>query len=309
MKLTTTFVLGCLFTLTASASDFGNVAVCDNGVFSTDYLLTNSKEAEERAYLATDINDSIQRIYRELNRLAPTSFGKKFNDFYKTMRTNWTKVPYGHPNPTHPLSLGLLPPNCQQKVAVKVIKSNGSIEFNADDKLLGKLGKTDAVQLSYAIVQEFLAGFTNDARVVARVNRMLHSIDLEGMNPQQFVDYTLKLGLVKVKLIPFAYKGYSLGVCQQDGERYGLWGPRETVPVPGALADLRAHAALALQTIEERDITSLTLAMDKASIPAAKAEIKKFREGFDAKFGKGKKNAVYCLGIQLFSLLDKRQNQ
>lgn len=65
----------------------------------------------------------------------------------------------------------------------------------------------------------------------------------------------------------------------------------------------KALTALHLQSVEERDITHLVLAVDRAQLKDAKETIRKFRRSFDARYGRAqKKNSVYCLGITLFKL-------
>ncbi len=68
----------------------------------------------------------------------------------------------------------------------------------------------------------------------------------------------------------------------------------------------KALAAIDLQTVEERDLTSMVMAVDSRRLAEAKADIKKFRRSFDAKFGaSGAKDRVYCLSIQFFNLQEK----
>jgi len=68
----------------------------------------------------------------------------------------------------------------------------------------------------------------------------------------------------------------------------------------------KAHASLYLQHVDDRDISHVVLAVDRRRIAEAKEEIKKFRRGFDAKFGQGEgRDLVYCLGMTFFSLQEK----
>jgi uncharacterized protein (TIGR02147 family) len=65
----------------------------------------------------------------------------------------------------------------------------------------------------------------------------------------------------------------------------------------------KATQAINIQSIETRDYSSTILAIDEESIPAAKNELKKFRENFDKRFSANyKKTKVYCLGMQFFCL-------
>ncbi len=65
-------------------------------------------------------------------------------------------------------------------------------------------------------------------------------------------------------------------------------------------------SSIYLQSVEERDLSHLILAVNKDQIPEAKEEIKKFRRAFDARFTKtAKRDEVYCLGISFFRLQEK----
>ena len=64
--------------------------------------------------------------------------------------------------------------------------------------------------------------------------------------------------------------------------------------------------AIDFQDLNERDFSSLVVAVDEKDIATAKKEIKKFRESMDRLFSKSKKKTrVYCLGVQLFALQNK----
>lgn len=65
------------------------------------------------------------------------------------------------------------------------------------------------------------------------------------------------------------------------------------------------QADLALQTtsVEERDFSAITMAIDSKRIEEAKSELRKFRRKFCADLqSAGEKDRVYCLGIQFFPL-------
>lgn len=68
----------------------------------------------------------------------------------------------------------------------------------------------------------------------------------------------------------------------------------------------KAIAAIDFQTVEERDLSSLVLAVDESQVGEAKEMIKTFRRSFDTKFGQAKrKTAVYCLATQFFRVQEK----
>jgi uncharacterized protein (TIGR02147 family) len=67
----------------------------------------------------------------------------------------------------------------------------------------------------------------------------------------------------------------------------------------------KAAKALGAHDMEKRDVSSTIFSIDTEDLPAAKEELMKFRRQFAMKYSKGKSaDGVYCLGIQLFSLLE-----
>lgn len=70
----------------------------------------------------------------------------------------------------------------------------------------------------------------------------------------------------------------------------------------------KAAKALDSQEVEKREVSSTMFSIDTEDLPAAKEELMKFRRQFAMKYTKGKNpDSVYCLGIQLFSLLESEQ--
>lgn len=69
----------------------------------------------------------------------------------------------------------------------------------------------------------------------------------------------------------------------------------------------KAIQALDLQTINERDMASVIMAIDCNRLDEAKEDLKRYRREFTKKYGSDpKQNEVYCLGIQFFRLQTKR---
>ncbi|MDO9181400.1 MAG: TIGR02147 family protein [Bacteriovorax sp.] len=64
----------------------------------------------------------------------------------------------------------------------------------------------------------------------------------------------------------------------------------------------KSIASLETDDISERDITSITIAINEDQIPQAKAEIKKFRMKMSEFLATGEKTRVYNLGIHLIPL-------
>ncbi len=69
----------------------------------------------------------------------------------------------------------------------------------------------------------------------------------------------------------------------------------------------KAIESLSVDPIKERDITSITMAIDEKNIPKAKLEIEKFRKRLSTLLEKGKKTRVYNLGIHLIPLSRKQK--
>lgn len=67
----------------------------------------------------------------------------------------------------------------------------------------------------------------------------------------------------------------------------------------------KSIASLEADDISERDITSITIAINEDRIPEAKAEIKKFRMKMSEFLATGEKTRVYNLGIHLIPLSQK----
>lgn len=63
-----------------------------------------------------------------------------------------------------------------------------------------------------------------------------------------------------------------------------------------------AIASLETQSLHERDISGIGMAVDPASIPEMKKEIVEFQEKLLAKFSKGKKSEVYFVETAFFKL-------
>ncbi len=68
----------------------------------------------------------------------------------------------------------------------------------------------------------------------------------------------------------------------------------------------KALLAIDFQDVDERDHSSLIVAIDPSCVAEAKESIKSFRRKFNKDFGSmKKKKTVYCLGVQFFNLEQK----
>jgi len=69
----------------------------------------------------------------------------------------------------------------------------------------------------------------------------------------------------------------------------------------------KATAALRVQTVDERDFSSIIMAINPKDLPQAKEEIKIFRRHLNKRFEKSKtKTSIYCLNVQLFRISEDK---
>lgn len=66
--------------------------------------------------------------------------------------------------------------------------------------------------------------------------------------------------------------------------------------------------AIEFTKAEEKDITSMTMAVDLKQLPEARQKIKKFRRELSAFLEKGERELVYHLGIQLYPVSNKEKS-
>jgi uncharacterized protein (TIGR02147 family) len=72
----------------------------------------------------------------------------------------------------------------------------------------------------------------------------------------------------------------------------------------------KATNSIYCQSLEQRDLSAMTMAIRSADIPMAKEQIKKFRRGLSAELEAApRKDAVYCLAIQFFQLDEPKAAQ
>jgi uncharacterized protein (TIGR02147 family) len=67
----------------------------------------------------------------------------------------------------------------------------------------------------------------------------------------------------------------------------------------------KAADALTFQSLAERDLTTMTMAIDVKKIPEAKEKIRKFRHELTEYLESGDRTEVYCLSTQLFRFTEK----
>jgi uncharacterized protein (TIGR02147 family) len=124
-----------------------------------------------------------------------------------------------------------------------------------------------------------------------------------GISPTQArssLDRLIRLGLIRVLTDGTILKTSANISTTHDVESAALrFSHKQNLEL--AIASLEDHA------INERDITSMTMAVDSEKLPIAKAMIKKFRRDVCTFLEGGVKNEVYNLNVQLIPLT-KRKN-
>lgn len=71
----------------------------------------------------------------------------------------------------------------------------------------------------------------------------------------------------------------------------------------------KANDALTFQELADRDLTTMTMAIDVKKIPEAKNKIRSFRRELTDFLETGVREEVYCLSVQLFRLSEKNQGK
>lgn len=71
----------------------------------------------------------------------------------------------------------------------------------------------------------------------------------------------------------------------------------------------KALDAIGTCKAEDKDITSITMAIDKSKLPIARQKIKAFRRDMATLLEEGDQTQVYNLGIQLFPLTKERKDK
>jgi hypothetical protein len=91
-----------------------------------------------------------------------------------------------------------LPLNCKFRDIVQTAvkyRAGRYVAFAYVPALVDQLGDTGPVQVSYLIVHEWLRNYTNDAEVIRRANRLLHSTAITSLNQSQLRQMLREIGL------------------------------------------------------------------------------------------------------------------
>ena len=144
---------------------------------------------------------------------------------------------------------------------------------------------------------------------------ILSLAETQGFDPSPEA-IALRLGLSRAVVVSALDRLLRLGMIERGADG-GLRATGVSYQTPDDIASVslrRAHAAnlelaaqsLANDPVEERDFTSLTVAVDPARLPGAKKRIRKFLREMSDYFEAGEKKEVYKMCIQAFPLSKKQ---
>jgi len=140
----------------------------------------------------------------------------------------------------------------------------------------------------------YLKNFKGDIDWIAKTLRITN------LEVQSAVERLIKLGLLEIK--NNKWRDVETNLATTDGI------PSKNIQRMQKQILDKAKQAIDEQSIEQRDITSIIMAIDTGDIPEVKKRIKEFRRSICEYLNKSKnKNAVYCLGSQFFGLDEHRQ--
>ena len=150
----------------------------------------------------------------------------------------------------------------------------------------------------YALLELTLVrGFKSDTRWIAK------RLGISPIETENAIDRLLRLDLLRVDKGRFIATGASLTTTKDI--------PSEAIRNFNRQLLSKASQSLETQSVNERDVSSLTFVVDTDDIPIFKESIKTFRRRFHreatarAKKNAKKNNEVYALGIQFFRLTNK----
>jgi len=138
----------------------------------------------------------------------------------------------------------------------------------------------------------YLKNFKGDIDWIAKTLRITN------LEVQSAVERLIKLGLLEIK--KNKWKDVETNLATTDGI------PSKSIQRMQKQILDKAKQAIDEQSIEQRDVTSIIMAIDTKDIPEMKKRIKEFRRSICEYLNKSKnKNAVYCLGAQFFKLSEQ----
>lgn len=216
-----------------------------NGTYALDYVLTRTVVRGDDGLAAVKSwQDSAKRILALLTKNVPTlapsfqEFTKLvYNTDYSQMRV-WESAPYGLVDLNDQKITSLIPPNCvapggKVQVIQAVIRlyqsfsgaKPGYFVYKYFPQIVADLDLQAPIQLSFLMVHEWLWDHSTNVDRNRRINRFLHSREIETLTPVQVTAALQGMGLAipGTQASPFdpaSCQGYPL-VEKDVFDRYG----------------------------------------------------------------------------------------
>jgi len=185
-----------------------------NGAYSLDYIVTLANaQGDDGLTPVSSWKDSAERIYNLLLVKTPT-LAPYFREFRETVfNKDYTKTKIWEPTPFGLVEIddqnitSLIPANCHKDGKVQITQAvirqfsefsgtdKGHIIYKYDPAIVASLDQKSPLQLSMLMVHEWLWDLSQNVDRNRRINRFLHSREIETMAPEAVIDSLKGMGL------------------------------------------------------------------------------------------------------------------
>lgn len=186
-----------------------------DGYYALDYVVTlASKTGDDGLTNVASWDKSSERIYNLLLVKAPT-MAPYFKEFRETVfNKDYSKTKVWEPTPFGLMDLddqnitSLIPENCKKDGKVQITQAvirqfenysgteRGHTIYKYDPDIVSSLDKKSPLQLSFLMVHEWLWDLSQNVDRNRRINRFLHSKEIESMPPEVVVNNLKGMGLI-----------------------------------------------------------------------------------------------------------------
>jgi len=218
-------LISCIFMTLAHAGfvvgNGGDALLCkkslDNpldGTYALDYILTLTDKAEaEGLSPVSSWKDSSERLQRVLTEKVPT-LAPYFKEFTETVFNRdysktkvWEPTPFGLRDLEDENITSLIPQNCKTEGKTQLIQAvirefqnysgtqRGHIIYKYDPEVVKSLDQKSPLQLSFLMVHEWLWDLSQNVNRNRRINRFLHSQEIETMSSEDVIKSLQGMGL------------------------------------------------------------------------------------------------------------------
>lgn len=185
-----------------------------SGYYSLDYVLTLvNRHGDDGLAPVSSWQNSAERIYNLLLEKTP-SLAPYFREFRENVfNKDYTKTKVWEPTPFGLVELddqnitSIIPENCKKdgktQITQTVIREfqifsgvkKGYVIYKYDPEMVASLDKNSPLQLSMLLVHEWLWDLSQNVERNRRVNRFLHSKEIESMSSEAVIDSLKNMGL------------------------------------------------------------------------------------------------------------------